>query len=133
MGTYEGRLTRAEINRAEENGPYLEERGRRRGGIHFLAKRWVRFDSDKVDMQSILEGAKKILVNRGGRKVKEPGELEIRLIEGSKYEPPKPPAPPPGTVGERISPEEQAKAREAELEARKKGGRKRGRPPKEPK
>ena len=132
MGIYEGKLTRAEIKRAAENGPYLEERGRRRGGVHFLAKKWIPFNSDEVDMQTILNAAEEIEVNRGGKMVKEPGELEIRLREGEPYKTPAPPAPEPGIVGDRLSDEEMAEARKAEIEARKtaRGGVKRGRPKK---
>uniref|UniRef100_A0A6M3IHY6 Uncharacterized protein n=1 Tax=viral metagenome TaxID=1070528 RepID=A0A6M3IHY6_9ZZZZ len=124
MGVYEGRLTRAEIRRAGENGKYLEEKGRRRGGIRFFSHKWMPFESDEVDMQSILKAVEQIPKPDEPHKGKlEPGELEIRFVSGEEYVSPEAVKPPPGIVADRISDEELAKAREEELESRKKRGR----------
>jgi hypothetical protein len=136
MGVYKARITSAEIRRAAENGKQLEEKGRVRGGKRFFSNRWVNFNSDEVDMASILESAEQQMVTHGADKgKKEAGELEVHFVSGEKWTPPKPPAPEPVIVPERISDEERLAAREAELKRRREGKpekpKKRGRPKKE--
>ena len=124
MGIYEGRLTRAEIRRAGENGEYLAQRGRKRGGVRFLAVKWTTFDSEEVDMQSILKGTEKVpKPDEPFKGTPEDGELEVKLVSGEAYVPPPPPGPKPGIVADRMSDEDMKKAREEELASRKRRGR----------
>ena len=88
--------------------------------------------SEDVDMESIMESTKPFVIPSGADRGKtEAGELEVHFESGDRWEKPEPPAPEPGIVGERMSDEDIAKAREDELTARRgETPKKKGRPKK---